>query len=281
MAWHVFPPSLLQNLNSRQPTPYLYCEDSSHLLTDDGAPEGIPCIRSLKITCNYGLKSHDINTLGKVIMSLPNLNRLILKCFTREPGGTIPIFGLAPGSTLPSLRTLALANFRFGPEEAAGWVQYLRNQHLRHLSLDGNIGMLDFIDCLSGCVPALESLTIRIYNSMDPDTNNVRTSKILDTFLSNINELRAFTAYDLPKEIMYSAARYQRNHLRQLRFRETGYPELRWSGDQGKDCPFSPEELKTLSTELPRIEQLGIDLRFKGETVSIYYSTQPCSNHQY
>ncbi|RJE24637.1 hypothetical protein PHISCL_03003 [Aspergillus sclerotialis] len=198
-------------------------------------------------------------------MSLPNLNRLILKYFTRERGGTMPIFGLTPGSMLPSLRTLALTNFRFGPKEAAGWAQYLRNQHLRRLSLDGNIEMLDFIDCLSGYVPALESLTIRISNGTDPDTKS-RTTRLLDAFLSHIDGLTAFTAYDLPKEVLYSAARYQRSHLRQLRFRETGYPELRWSGDQGKDCPFSPEELKTLSSELPRIEQLGIDLRFKGKT---------------
>ena len=113
-----FPPSLLQNLNSRQPSPYLYCEGSSHDFIGGGALERIPYIRSLNITCNYNLKSHDINTLGKVIMSLPNLNRLILKCFTGKRGGTIPIFGLTPGSMLPSLRTLTLTNFWFGPEDA-------------------------------------------------------------------------------------------------------------------------------------------------------------------
>ena len=263
-----FPPLLLQNLNSRQPSPYLLYEGSSHDFIGNSALEGIPYIRSLSITCNSRLKRHDISALGKVIMSLPNLNRLVLKCFTGKRGGIIPIFPLTPGSMLRSLRILALTNFWFGPKEAAGWVQYLRNQQLQHLSLDGNIEMLDFIDCLSGFVPALESLTIRIYNAIDPDTN-ARTSTVLDAFLSLINAPRAFTAYDLPKEVLYSAVRYQRSYLRQLRFRGTGYPELRWSGDQGKECPFSPEELKALSAELPRIEQLGIDLRFKGKTVSI------------
>lgn len=106
--------------------------------------------------------------------------------------------------------------------------------------------------------------------------------EFLDIFLRQVNDLKAFTAYDLLKEPLRSAVFYHGNHLRQLRFRHTGFRFMEISRPHNVrhspfamdpefpegSCLFSPDELRDLSAELPLVKRLGIDLCFKNKVVS-------------
>lgn len=279
-------PLLFQNLNSRPRAPDFYFEGRSLDLVGSHLPVGTPCIRSLSITCtSHWTFQANINDLGKVILSLPNLERLILRHYPGHPlrnGGSRPIFHLAPDSTLPPLLVLSFTNFSFDSEQAAGWAQCLQDRHLWHLGLDGTTQMSELIGRLSGCVSSLKSFAIRVPSGATPVIKS-QIMKSLDEFLRRVTELRVFTAYDLPKESLRSTVFCHGTHLRQLRFRHTRFPFLETVPGYenayrspflthpefpGGDCLFSPDELRDLSAELPLVERLGIDLCFKGKVVN-------------
>lgn len=230
--------------------------------------EGAPCIRSLSITFSSPPTCQtDINALGKVILSLHNLERLILKYHSGQPfrrRRPLSIFQLPSGSTLPPLRVLSFTNLSFDSEEAVRWAQCLQHQDLQSLALDGTTQICELLSCFSGCVSNLKSLAIRVSDGTSPDII-AQIVKSLDGFLRKITELRAFTAYDLSKEVPRPVTLYHGNHLRLLRFRHTRFPFLEMPELQNSECLFSPDELRDLSTDLPLVERLGFELFFKGK----------------
>ncbi|EAU31402.1 predicted protein [Aspergillus terreus NIH2624] len=231
---HAFPPLLFRDLNIRQPAPELFIDGAPCDLVGAGL-EDAACIKSLSMTYGNRPSEPDINALGKVISSLPNLERLILKHHPGRRHGVSPIFDLLLGSMLPPLRILSLANFSFTSEQAVGWARCLKGQSLRGLSLDGTSQLSELICHLGGCVANLQSLEIRISDGTAASTGP-QMMELLDQFLQQITKLRAFSAYDVPKEVLHHAVHHHGNHLRRLRFRRTrcsflerpGRSELGW-----------------------------------------------------
>ncbi|KAL4884093.1 hypothetical protein BJY04DRAFT_225941 [Aspergillus karnatakaensis] len=266
----LFPPQLVRTLNARQQPPLLYYGVSQPLAQDD-LLLGAPFIKSLNVTYSSHLKSPyniEINALGAVILSLPKLNRLVLKY---NPGPQIfrgverpirSIFELPPASILPPLRIL----------------------YSLHLDLDGATDMTMLINHLSDCpgaVSNLRSVSFRIHDATRAE-NISRVTSSLDKLLCQITHLSVFPAKDLPKEVLHKVDEHHRSTLRQLRWRHTWFPLLdvffvgwrelnhigvRRSGeDRSVACIFTPGELRDLAKKLPRIEQLGVDLCFRRNT---------------
>ncbi|KAL3449380.1 hypothetical protein BJX65DRAFT_306420 [Aspergillus insuetus] len=248
-----FPPDLFRILKDRGPnTSLFYYEGRPNHLINNNALIGAPYIKSLSITCAIKMYSRrtrdmstltDIKALGDVVLSFPNLERLVLKHEAsydwkraREP--LLPLFHLDPKSKLPpSLRALSLASFR---------LTLSRRLHGRGVFNRG-----------------LRSFKIRV---LDGDDTQVSESflGILDKFLGQITSLHSFATHDLPKEVLHFITRHHGAHLRQLRFRETRFPQFRLSPDI--DCLFSPEEIEQLARGVPLVERLGLDLRLQSRT---------------
>ncbi|KAL4860709.1 hypothetical protein BDV12DRAFT_208913 [Aspergillus spectabilis] len=281
-----FPPHLFRIVKTKQPSPLFYYEGGSESLVKHEILLGAPYIKSLNITINHGPNAKnrpDTNALGDVILSFPNLERLVL---TYNPGIKIlsgtncsprPIFDLPPDGTLPPLRVPSFANFSFTSEQAAAWARCLSQQDLQHLALDRTTEMTGLIDHLSGAVAGLTSLAIRIHDATKPEFSH-RVITSLDRLLQAITELTAFLAHDLPKEVLHSAVVHHNNHPRQLPFRYTRSSLLdiyftrltqsnpigvrRSREDSDTECIFSSGELRGLAERLPLVERLGNYMRF-------------------
>ncbi|PLB46166.1 hypothetical protein P170DRAFT_479087 [Aspergillus steynii IBT 23096] len=189
------------------------------------------------------------------------------------------MFDLPPGSTLPAfLRILSFASFSFNPGQVADWAQRLKTRKILHLGFDNIPEVCSLVDQLSGSVSNLRSFAIRGPAPANRDFNP-GIIKSLDLFLRQITKLHSFEAYDWPKDVLRSVGLYHGNHLRQLRFHHSGFafrcpPGLNGSRfDICRDARalsrllislLSPEELTCLSSELPFVERLGIDLCFIG-----------------
>ncbi len=253
----------------------------------------------------------EINALGAVILSLPNLKRLVLKY---NPGPQIlngancppkPIFDLPPATTLAPLQVLCLANFAFSPEQAATWARFLAQlQTLHHLDLDGAADMTILINHLSDCpgaVSSLRSLSFRIHDATRAE-NISRVTSSLDRLLCQVKHLYAFSAHDLPKEVLRKVVGHHRGNLRQRSWRHTWFPLLdeyfagmhelnpigvrRSSEHRSLACIFSPGEVRDLAEKLPHLQRLGVDLCFRRNTdlVRLFcclplsiHSSLPCS----
>ncbi|KAL3472560.1 hypothetical protein BJX99DRAFT_262238 [Aspergillus californicus] len=286
-----FPPHLFRVIKAKQQVPLFHYEGLALPLVEDDVLLGAPFIKSLNITCRPKARcgnNIDINTLGAVILSLPNLKRLVLQY---NPGPHIlgntdcaptPIFDLPPATTLPPLRVLCLANFAFSPEQAAAWARSLaQRQTLHRLDLDGAADMTVLVDHLSnrgGAVSGLRSVSFRIHDATRSG-NISRVTSSLGRLLRQITHLSAFSAHDLPKEVLHKVIAQHRGTLRQLRWRHTWFPLLdsyfasaqeqnpigvrRSSEERSLDCIFSPGELRDLTEKLPHVERLGVDLCFR------------------
>ncbi|CEN60230.1 hypothetical protein ASPCAL02671 [Aspergillus calidoustus] len=262
-----FPPNLAQNLSDRLSPPQLYYEGLPQAITSNSLFIGASFIKSLSITCEPApVEEHVVNKLGKLILSLSRLERLILKQagdrYWRD-NKTLqnPAFRLAPDSKLPpSLRILSFTNFTFNEEQAAAWARCARG--VEYLALDGYMQLSTLLEALSGPLSGLKSLTLRVLNDEDHPIGP-QFLAILDRFLQSIAKLECFSTYNFPKSVLVSVIRYHGNHLRQLRFRETGYSRIHLQGPEYKDCLFSRDELYQLANELPHVERLGLDLRFE------------------
>ena len=88
---------------------------------------------------------------------------------------------------------------------------------------------------------------------------------VLEAFLKEINSLESFTAYDLPKAVLPIIKPLHGPNLRKFRFRETSFENMMMNSRQRSSA--SCEELKGLASSLPRVERLGIDLKFEGRLV--------------
>ncbi|KAL4860716.1 hypothetical protein BDV12DRAFT_204756 [Aspergillus spectabilis] len=291
-----FPPHLVHTLKAKQQPPLFYYEGLPLPLVQDDLLLGAPFIKSLNITYSSNPSSSsrnniEINALGAVILSLPNLKRLVLKY---NPGPQIlngadcpprPIFDLPPATILPPLRVLCLANFAFSPEQAATWARSLaQRQTLHNLDLDGAADMTNLINHLSDCpgaVSGLRSVSFRIHDATRAENISCVTSS-LDGLLRQITHLSAFSANDLPKEVLHKVVGHHRSTLRQLRWRHTWFPllDIYFAGMQELNpigvrrsieersvaCIFSPGELRDLAKKLPHVERLGVDLCFRRNT---------------
>lgn len=225
---------------------------------------GASYIRSLEITYTSTPTDHtEINQeLGKVIVSLPNLERLILKHWANphiRGNRPMPVLLLPTNSTLPTLRFLAFTNFDFTSKQAAAWAQYLRDRNLRHLRLDGATGLSDLVHAFSsGCLSHLESLLIQISDEFN--TIRPRFFTLLDRLFQGFIKLQACTLCNIPNEVLHSVVWHQGCHLRQLRFITSNMDTFRRLGYARLNGLVSLEEMDKLSAELPLLETLGIDL---------------------
>jgi hypothetical protein len=202
---------LVRTLNAKQQPPLFYYEGPPLPLVQDDLLLGAPFIKSLNITYSSNPSSSnniEINALGAVILSLPNLKHLVLKY---NPGPQIlnsadcppnPIFDMPPATIPPPLRVLCLANLACSPQQAATWARFLaQRQTLHHLDLDGAADMTILINHLSDCpgaVSSLRSVSFRIHDATRAK-NIPRVTSSLDGFLRQITHLSAFSANDLPK----------------------------------------------------------------------------------
>jgi hypothetical protein len=189
---------------------------------------------------------------------------------------------LPPTTILPPLQVLCLANLAFSPEQAASWARFLaQRQTLHHLDLDGAADITNLIDHLANCpraVSSLRSVSLRIHDATRAE-NISRVTSSLDGLLRQITHLSAFSANDLPKEVLHKVVGHHRSTLRQLRWRHTWFPLLdvyfagmhelspigvrRSSKERSVECIFSPGELQDLAKKLPHVERLGVDLCFR------------------
>jgi hypothetical protein len=275
-----FPPQLLQSLKSRESPPQLYYEGGPQALTVEPLLLGASFIKSLSITLpSTPLDKLVLDGLQKLIFSLPNLHRLLLKQSAdpvwringRPP---IPLFSLEPDSRLPAtLRVLALANLTLNSEQADAWARCIQNLDLRHLDLSGFVGEVSgSLEALTGCVPGLNSFAIRVIELLDNSGLHAQILATLDGFFQQIHVLECLSVNYLPKEVLYSAMRHHGRHLRQLRIQNTGPGEM-YPGPTGdRMCFFSPEEIVQLSVALPAVKRLGLDLGLKSEIVSAKHS---------
>lgn len=134
MARYRIPALFISHNQSETTTPSLLLRRPSPTTCRRRRPLGRTFYKSLNITYSSYTRSPQnikINALDTVILSLPNLERLVLKY---DPGSQILngadcppklIFDLPPASTLPPLRVLCLANFGLSPEQAAVWARFL------------------------------------------------------------------------------------------------------------------------------------------------------------
>ena len=285
-----FPPQLFSNLEKRCPAPSFYYEGGLSQVIYHDLLMGAPYLRSLSITSRLEMMADrqiDINDLGALILTLPNLERLILKHY---PGGPFrfqaisrPIFDLPPGSSLPPLQIISFANFSFTSQQAADWAKCLAQRDVRSLSLDGPAGtMSTFIDCISCSIRTLNSVKIRVSDGTDPKISP-HLNDSLDGLLRQNPALTSFAAYDLSTDALRSVIRYHGGHLRCLQFRRTRNGRSPGFGfrnvDAGRyysptavywddECLFSPDDLRDLAYQLPAVERLGIDLSFRYKMAS-------------
>lgn len=266
-----FHPDLSAQLGSRQiPAEFYYEGSPGNLLANDLV--AAPYIISLSLTFRRGQAgdSHkEQKALRELLVSLPSIRRLALKYHPGSQGGSIPIFELQAGDTLPSaLRDISLTNFSFGSDQSDRWAQALAGcSGLRRLSLDGGVDIGGLIYSLSaaGDLRGLHAFSIRICeNTSSATAIPPGLRKSVDEILCQILELTEFVAYDLPKDVLHRAVQYHGNTLRHLRFRRTSH---RLRGDNSGGCLFRPQELEDLSRQLPHLERLGIDMCFTGTMV--------------
>ncbi|CEL03745.1 hypothetical protein ASPCAL04891 [Aspergillus calidoustus] len=259
-------------LHGRQFPPQIYYEGSPQAVISESLLIGAFYIKSLSITCTPALQEPISNELGKVILSLPKLERLILKQvanrYWRDNSTPIsPTFRLDVDSKLPpSLRILSLANFTFDEEQAISWARCITECDIQHLRLDGYLQISVLLKALTGSVPGLKSFASRVISEPDVLRSHGDFLAILDCFLQSITNLECFTSNDIPKEVLTSVIRHHGNHLRQLRFRQTSSMASILPRSEGKICLFSLEEIVQLSNGLAQVERLGLDLFFKDPT---------------
>ncbi|KAL2788782.1 hypothetical protein BJX66DRAFT_326899 [Aspergillus keveii] len=245
-----FPPNLFSNLKKRRSPPSFFYEGPPIDILEQNITAA-PNILSLSLTFRpdrAGGAKINCDTLRDVLLSLPNLKRLILK---HHP--------------------------------AAGWAQCLSGcSSLRRLALDGSTDLCELIDLLSSLdsLTSLKSLSVRIGDESTPMITGPKISKALNALVSQIHGLAEFMAYDLPKDVLYSVARHHGSSIRHLRFRHTDHkglhshrilqrntgelpPQAR-EGSFYRGCLFSPDELEDLSRQVPELERLGIDMCFAG-----------------
>ncbi|PKY07410.1 hypothetical protein P168DRAFT_315919 [Aspergillus campestris IBT 28561] len=171
------------------------------------------------------------------------------------------------------LRTLCLTNFSVDSKRVTEWAQC---HHIRHLGLDGGAESLQLLTLFTGKMPDMTSLTLRIHHGTSPDiTDDLYTR--LDKFLQHVNDLpvAAFTAYELSKSILLFLVSRRGPHLRRLRFWQTNF-NMRDQDQEQIRCLFNFEELQNLAGVLPRLQRLGIDLRFKGHLPYVILSGVAC-----
>jgi hypothetical protein len=290
-----FPSQLVQILHGRQVPPQIYYEGSPQAIISESLLIGAFYIKSLSITCIPALQEHITNELGKVILSLPKLERLVLKQvanhYWRDNSTPIsPTFRLDADTKLPpSLRILSLANFTFNEEQAIAWARCITECDIQHLRLDGYLQISVLLKALSGFMPGLKSFASRVISEPDVLRSSDDFLAILDCFLQSITDLECFTSNDLPKGVLTSVIRHHGNHLRQLRFRQTSSIASIFPRSEGKICLFSLEEIVQLANGLAQVERLGLDLLFKDTTVCkinklkkailIYLSPMTTSRH--
>ena len=178
----------------------------------------------------------------------------------------VSLFSLGSGDSIPPLRTLCLTNFTVDSERVNEWDQC---HHIRHLGIDGGAESLELLTFFTGKIPDMTSLALRICDGTSPNISDDLYSQ-LDMFLQSVKSLAAFTAYDLPKDILPLLVSRHGPHLRRLRFRQTDFNRR---GQEQIRCLFTFEELQKLASELPQLQRLGIDLRFKGHLVCTSYRT--------
>ncbi|KAL2811861.1 hypothetical protein BJX63DRAFT_265435 [Aspergillus granulosus] len=275
-----FPPHLFQILHGRHSPPQLFYEGAPQAITSEPLLIGASYTKSLSITCPpTPVQDNSANKLGKVILSLPRLERLSLKRaadrFWRQSGACIsPVFCLGPDSELPrSLRILSFANFTFNEEQAAAWARCIKPLNIYHLGLDGFSRVSTLLSALVGSVPGLRSFAIRVLNGPDAPIDP-HFVPLLDQFLQSLNQLECLFIRDLPKEVLGSVIRHQGKHLRQLRFGETGCATM--LPPAGKVCAFSPDEIGQLTKGLPCVERLSLDLRFEDHIPYEYLDALAC-----
>lgn len=285
-----FPPNLFSNLKKRRSPPSFYYEGPPIDILEQNVTAA-PNIISLSLTFRpdrAGGAKINCDTLRDVLLSLPNLKRLILKHHSGPRKGSRPIFELAAGSALPpTLQDFSLTNFCFDRRQAAGWAQCLSGcSSLRRLALDGSMDLCELIDRLSSLdtLTSLKSLSVRISDESNPMITGPKISTALNALVSQIHDLAEFMAYDLPKDVLYSVARHHGSSIRHLRFRHTDHKDLHShrilqrntgelppqarEGSYYRGCLFSPDELEDLSRQVPGLERLGIDMCFAGAMVS-------------
>ncbi|KAL5356747.1 hypothetical protein BJX96DRAFT_143291 [Aspergillus floccosus] len=252
------PDGLLQHLNTRQLVPSMHFEGWPHYLLVAPFKHGLRCIRSLSVA-SYA--KEELHGLKPVVLALPCLDRLHMKYRTRSEGDSAtPIFSLRPGDSAPPLRTLCLTNFTVDSERVDEWPQC---HHMRHLGLDGGVESLHLLTLFTGRMPDMTSLTLRIHNGTSPDIKDDLYSQ-LERFLQRVHALAAFTTYDLPKAMLPLLVSRHGPYLRCLRFRRTS---SKMREEEQTRCLFTFEDLQNLASMLPRLQRLGIDLRFKGHLV--------------
>ncbi|KAJ5787306.1 hypothetical protein N7457_002296 [Penicillium paradoxum] len=248
------PYRVLQDLDARQLVPSLYFEGWPSKLLDAPVKHVSHCIRSLSVASS---DKASLDRVKDVLVSLPCLDRLDMKYFNHSKRDSAPLFSLGSADSIPSLRTLCLTNFTVDPKRENRWDQC---HHLRHLGLDGRGESLELLTLFTGKIPNVTSLTLRIHDGTSPDISEDLCSR-LDNLLQSVNNLAAFTAYDLSKDIIPLLVSRHGPQLRRLQFRQTGFNKR--DQDQIR-CLFTFKELQNLARTLPRLQRLGIDLRFKG-----------------
>ncbi|OJJ63021.1 hypothetical protein ASPSYDRAFT_28629 [Aspergillus sydowii CBS 593.65] len=156
----------------QSPPPRLYYEGAPQAIISEPLFVGASFIKSLSITFRPAPVEESITgQLGKVILSLPLLKRLILKQAADRFWGdknslSYPAFQLEPSSKLPAtLRILSFTNFTFDAEQAAAWAQCA--QGIQHLALDAYPQISTLLEALTGSVPGFKSIKLRVRNNSD------------------------------------------------------------------------------------------------------------------
>ena len=251
-------PSVLLNYLYHQGTPRLYIESPgepayrSFLLVDNQHLH-LPYIHSLSFIWEAGCGGIS-DEIKRLILSNPFLHTLRLKPSRQQP------FVLTQGETLPPIKILHFTNFVSDHNQAEIWVQCLQSHRLKHLTLDCDFYSLQFLTHLSGKAPNLTSFEIRNQEPLAVDSNCNR----IQWFLRGIHSLQSFVAYNLPTTIFSIAASIHGEHLRKIGIRTN-----KWIGARG-GALMSFQELRDLALTLPKVERLGIDLKFEGRLPVCY-----------
>ncbi|KAK1147295.1 hypothetical protein N8T08_001372 [Aspergillus melleus] len=91
-------------------------------------------------------------------------------------------------------------------------------------------------------------------------------------------------AFGLPAYILDTAVHHQGQHLRQLRFRQSGLSSVP-TPVAGNFLGLSSEQIAELATKLPHVESLGLDMRFEnsidrpfgvGKSMLTSFRNKPC-----
>ncbi|KAL2785306.1 hypothetical protein BJX66DRAFT_315085 [Aspergillus keveii] len=275
-----FPPQLFQSLKARESPPQLYYEGGPQALTSEPLLLGASFIKSLSITLpSTPLDKPVLDGLQKLILSLPNLHRLLLKqsadpMWRINGSPPLPLFSPDPDSRVPAtLRVLTFANLTLNSEQAGAWARCFQKLNLRHLDVSGLVGQVSgLIEALTGCVPGLNSFAISIIEKFDNNGGHAQILATLDEFFQQIRMLECLSVNYLPKKALLSAMRHHGRHLRQLRVQNTGPGEMYPGPTGARMCFFSPEEIVQLSIALPAVQRLGLDLGLKSEIPYEYLS---------